>query len=187
VAASAPGFEAFKATVTVAEGKAESVAIRELVPAKAPEIKPEIKQPEIKQPEIKQPEIKQPEAKQPMPPVRTSQTRKIVGIGVASAGAVMAGVGFFLGASASSTFKDAKALCGDALICENDADFAKGQDLIDRARSRATLSTAFVIAGGVAVAAGVVIVLTAPKRRTETAVVPVVSDRDLGVALLGRF
>ena len=113
--------------------------------------------------------------------------RRLVGIGVAGGGAVLAGVGFFLGARASSTYDDVQALCPDR-ICENDADLARANDLIDRSRTQATFSTVLVITGLAAATAGAVVWITAPKReRARTAVVPVVTDRDLGFAVMGRF
>jgi hypothetical protein len=175
ITASAPGFEPFKTTVTVSEAQSESVVLPELVREKTPPVEPQPR------PRPEQPEV-------PVGGAEQARTRKLIGIGVAGGGALLTGVGLFLGARASSTYDDAKALCGAELICENDTDFEKGKDLIDRARTQATVSTVLVVSGIAAAAAGVVVWFTAPKReRAETAVVPVVTDRDLGVAVMGRF
>lgn len=185
VTASAPGFAPFKATVSVEEAKTGSVVIPELVPLP----KQDLVAPEPRGPQPL-PGEKEHEEEEPVGPSDPGRTRKLVGIGVAGGGAVLAGVGFVLGARASSTFSDAKALCGAELICENPADFERGKDLIARARTQATLSTVLVITGAAAAAAGVVVWVTAPRRkreRPEAAVVPVVTDRDLGVAVVGSF
>ena len=173
VTASAPGFEPFKATITVDEAKSESVVIPELSPAKSAAAQPP--------PKPAQPEL---------PTVRSEakRTQRLVGVGVMGGGVVLTGVGFRLGARAGSTFHDAKALCGTELICENSADFERGKDLISRARTQATLSTVLVVTGMAAAAAGAVVWLTAPRRKgVETAILPVVTNCDLGFAVTGRF
>lgn len=179
VTASAPGFEQFKATITVNEANSGSIVIPELARSKTPNVDP---QPQA-QP---QPRTAQPARLVDGP--APGRTRKIIGIGVTGGGAILTGVGLLLGARANATYNDAKTLCGAKLICENDADFEKGKDLIERSRTQATLSTVLVATGLAAVAAGVVVWVTAPRReRVETTVVPVVTDRDLGVAVMGRF
>ena len=112
-----------------------------------------------------------------------------MGLGVAAAGLVLAGVGAGFGIKTSATYDSAKTLCGDQLACDNDADFDRGKKLISDARGQATLSTVFFIAGGAAIATGVVIWITAPRaRRTETArLVPAVGQHSVGVTLVGGF
>lgn len=172
VTASAPGFEPFKATITVDEASSESMVIRELTPSKT----------------VTEPQARREGLEKPVGRSEPERTQKLVGIGLASGGAVLTGAGLIFGVRARSTYNDAKALCGAELICENDPDFAKGRDLIDRSRSQAMFSTVLVITGVAAAAAGAVVWGTAIRReRAETAVTPIVTDRDLGVAFMGRF
>jgi len=179
VTASAPGFEPFKAMITVDEGKSETVVIRELVPLKTPAVEPQLPSTTTAPEEDSGTLVERSEP---------GRRRKLVGIGLAGGGAVLTSVGFFLGVRASSIFNDAKTLCGTHLICGSDADYEQGKDLIDQARTRATVSTVLVITGVAAAAAGAVVWVTASKREgAETAVVPVVADRDLGLAIVGRF
>jgi tetratricopeptide (TPR) repeat protein len=178
VTASAPGFEPFKTTVSVGEAGAESVVLPELVPARTPQGDPR----SSSSLRIESPERLTDNGSE------TNGSRKLIGLGVAGAGTALAGVGFFLGLRASSAFDDARTLCGAELICDNAADFARGEALIDRARTRATLSTVLVITGLAAVTAGAVVWITAPRRKhVEAAIVPVVTDRDLGLAVTRRF
>jgi hypothetical protein len=167
IQATAPSFKPFTKEITIEEAKSDSLAIPELEAA--------------------------PEEHKDFPPIESvdqpPRTRKWIGVGVAAGGVVIAGVGLVFGAKASSSLDSAKTLCGDDLVCRNDADYDKGKKLISDARSQATLSTVFVIGGGVAIAAGVVVYLTAPKaHRTETArVVPSVTPQSVGVAVTGGF
>jgi tetratricopeptide (TPR) repeat protein len=167
VTASAPGFESFKVRITIDEARTESVIIRELVPFRA----------------------KTPRGtNEPAGRFDPGRKRRIIGGGVAASGAILAGVGLLFGARASSTYKDAKALCGSALSCGSDTSFEHGSELVDRAYRQATLSTVLVISGAVAAAAGIAMWVTAPKREhTNTAVTPIVVGRDFGLAIIGRF
>jgi len=169
VIATAPGFEQFTATITVDEAQSESVVVRDLTPLKvAPPPQPQPEPPKLR-----------PEPR---------QTQKLVGIGLVGGGAVLTGIGFFLGARAISANHDAEALCGAVRICENDAEFEKGKALIERARTQATFSTVFVIAGTATAVAGAAAWISAPRReRAKTAILPIMTDRDLGVAVTGRF
>jgi tetratricopeptide (TPR) repeat protein len=175
IAASAAGYESFSTTITVKEGKSETITLPPLVKAKVvvnPNVTP-----------TAEPVIV-PSAPAP------SHARKYAGIGLTAAGVVAAGVGLAFGAKASSTYKDAKALCGSDLVCDNDSDYAKGKKLVSDARSQATLSTVLVIAGGAAVATGVVLWITAPSgshpERTAH-VAPAVTTHSAGLVLEGSF
>lgn len=188
VTAVAPGFEVFKATINVAERQSESVLIRELTPLKPQPSEPTVVRPQ--EPVTVTPVMRRPPGgAEPIDDgPDPGKSRKYIGLGIAGTGVVLTGVGLFLGMSASSKYDDAKALCGEGLACENQADFERGQQLISDSRSQATLSTVFVVGGLAAAAAGVVVWVTAPKReRAQTAIVPTVSERDLGLAILGRF
>jgi hypothetical protein len=185
VTASAPDFATWKQSVSLGEGKAETVTVPELTPKPGeppPKVTPDEK-PLGSKDTSTHVEVRA-QTEEPASP-----TRKYIAIGVAGGGAVLVGVGLLFGSKASSKFSDAKNLCGSDLVCDNPMDFQAGQQLVSDARSKATISTITVIAGSAAIAGGVVLWLTAPggKRRTETAVVPVVTGHDAGLAVLGRF
>ncbi|HEY5949163.1 MAG TPA: hypothetical protein VIV40_26905 [Kofleriaceae bacterium] len=172
ITAAAPGFKALTKTITIDEAKSETVAIPAL------EAAPPQKSEHDKE-----------YAPRGKPIEAAPSKRKLVGLGIAAGGVVLTGVGAVFGVKASSTFDSAKTLCGDNLACGNDADYDRGKKLISDAREQATLSTVFFIAGGAAIATGVVLWVTAPRTpRAETArLVPAVGSRSVGVTLVGGF
>jgi serine/threonine-protein kinase len=107
------------------------------------------------------------------------RTTRIVGLTIGAVGVVVAGVGFAIGASAKSEYDGAIKSCTTTFHCPPDPG-AKVND----AFGKANLATALVVAGGVAVAAGVVIYLVAPKRaQRHVALVPTIG----GLAVVGGF
>jgi hypothetical protein len=181
VAASAPGHVAFERIVATVEGKAETLSIPPLAAQPA------------------QGETTQPSAERaarlpasPPPPLRPSRTRLYAGLGVGAAGLVAAGVGVAFGLAAKSKNDDAKQLCGDDLVCDS-GNFQRGKELVDDARSKATRATVLMAVGGVAIVAGTVLVLTAPRakanalERATARLVPTAHPAGAGFALLGRF
>lgn len=117
-----------------------------------------------------------------------SPTRRYFAIGAVAAGTAALGAGLFFGVRASSAYSDAKKLCGTDLVC-TPTDYHQGKQLAADARWRATASTAFFVAGGAAIIAGVVVRLTAPqtRERATARIVPVADARGAGLAFLGRF
>lgn len=95
--------------------------------------------------------------------------RKLYGAIVGGAGVALVATGLVFGKLANDKWSDAKKLCGDDKMCDSEADLAAGNKLVSDARSQANLSTAFVIGGGVAIAAGVVLIVTAPHREARPA------------------
>lgn len=96
---------------------------------------------------------------------RGGSSLRWVGLGVAGAGVVALGVGTVFGLGAKSKWDDAKdAGCDDDGNCPNRA----AADLVDDARSKATLSTVTVIAGVGLVAGGVALYFLAPRERAVT-------------------
>jgi hypothetical protein len=92
--------------------------------------------------------------------------QKPLAVGVAAAGLVGLGLGTYFGLSAGSTWDDAKAGCRDfPYDCS-----AQALDDQSSASSQAAVSTVAFIAGGVAVAAGAVLWLTADSGEGTTAV-----------------
>jgi serine/threonine-protein kinase len=107
------------------------------------------------------------------------RTARIVGLTIGAVGLVAAGVGFGVGAAAKSTYDGAIGSCTAMFHCPP-GPAARVND----AFSQANLSTALVVAGGVAVAAGVTIYLLAPRRAARrVAVIPTVG----GLAVVGGF
>ena len=75
---------------------------------------------------------------------------------------------------------------GDVNDCRGD--LAAAQDLVDGARTKATISTVGFAVGGAALVGGVVLYLTAPaKRNQEVALVPVIGGDAVGVLARGVF
>jgi tetratricopeptide (TPR) repeat protein len=173
VTASAPGFEAFTQTVTLVPGKAETLVIPDLTPAPASAT-------------TKPPNEGRVATAEPAAPM--SPRRKYTAIGLGGAGVAAIGVGLLFGAQASSAFQDAKALCSDDLVCAPES-YDQGKQLTRDARASATASTVLVAAGGAAIVAGAIVVLTRPRTRERAMarIVPITHDRGAGLAILGRF
>jgi tetratricopeptide (TPR) repeat protein len=171
VTASAPGFEPFSRKVTLVEAKTEVLAIPDLTP----------------KPEPTKPEEGAEQLGTDTTPI--SPTRKYVGLGIGGAGIVAVGVGLVFGSQAFSANSKAKDLCGDNLACSPE-NFNEGKKLIDDGRSKATISTVLVIAGGAAVAGGIVLYITAPRareRHTAARLVPLLHETGAGIGLAGAF
>jgi tetratricopeptide (TPR) repeat protein len=172
VTASAPGFEPFTVTVTLTEGKTETLAIPNLVG------KP-----------VKPADAARP-AKQIEPPAApASPTRKYVAYGLGGAGVVAIGVSLVFGAKARSSFSDAQSLCGNDLACKDADAFNRDKQLVSDAHGSANLATGLFIGGLAAVGAGVVVYLTAPRavERRAARLVPVPHEGGAGLALTGTF
>lgn len=168
IKASAPGFVAHEHDVEAVESKGVSYAIPPLEPAP---VVPETVM----------------TAGQPIDAPAPRSNRRLIGVSVGVGGLAIASVGLVFGARASGKLNDAKELCGGDLVCPRD-DVAAGQALVDDSRAAATISTVLVVAGGVAVVAGIVLVVTAPSRSERSlAVVPVITDEHAGLSAVGRF
>jgi hypothetical protein len=174
ITASAPGFEAFTQAITLVDGKAETLTIPPLTAKPVPVATTPPAQPVIEH-----------HAAPAAPP---SRTRTYVGFGVGGAGIAAVGVGLVFGVKANSTYKDATALCGSDLVC-SPANYSRGNQLTHDAHSTAMASTVLVVVGGAAIAAGAVVLLTAPRtpERTSAQLVPVVHDHGAGLAITGAF
>jgi hypothetical protein len=116
--------------------------------------------------------------------------RRLIGVGVGVGGIVLAGVGGWLALSAKSSYDDAHAP-GGGCTADNQCTQA-GYDQVKDAQTRGTIATVVVGAGLAAVAAGVVLYLTAPKERaaprgTRLEVVPSMGAGSAAVLVQGRF
>lgn len=170
VTASAPGFATFQTSVTIREGETETIAIPALTPKSEAVVTNEVDAPE------------------PSAPASSSSRRTYLALGIGGAGVIAAGVGLVFGAQAMSANSQAEELCGEDLACSA-TNYDEGRRLIEDGRSKATLSTAFVIAGGAAIAAGAVLYFTAPRPREQTTaqLVPLIHDSAAGVGVAGSF
>lgn len=117
--------------------------------------------------------------------------RKLYGAIVGGAGVALVATGLVFGKRASDKWSEAKQLCGDDRMCDSEADLTAGNQLVKDARSQATLATAFAIGGGVAIAAGVVLIVTAPGREARPAtawrLTPSAGPGLVALRLDGRF
>ncbi|MEO7733220.1 MAG: hypothetical protein ABIY55_19815 [Kofleriaceae bacterium] len=172
--ATAPGFESLTQTITIVDGKPETIAIPTLTP------KP------IATPVAEAP--KPIAAGRVAPAPAPASTRKYAALGIGAAGVVAVGVGLVFGAKASSNYNDATTLCGPDVLCSK-PDYARGSQLTQDAHSSATISTVLVIGGGAAIVAGAIVLLTAPRpqERATARLVPVLHDGGAGLALAGGF
>src|SRR5262249_24856792 len=93
-----------------------------------------------------------------------SGTRRTIAFALGGAALVAAGVGAAFGVVAIHKVDSSN----EGNHCIDDRCDAVGARLRDDARSPAALSTAFIVGGAVAIAAGVVLYLTAPRARTPT-------------------
>lgn len=87
---------------------------------------------------------------------------------------------------ARSAWHDAKAVCGGT-VCNTPMDLAAGQVFVDSARTRGTIATALVVAGGLVAAGGAIVWITAPGSERKVALAPTGSTSSMGLAVLGTF
>ena len=147
VAASAPGHREWSRDVDVSDAGA---TVDVLVPALSPAPKATVTPP--------------PPTTTPDQGLGTQRTAALVvgGVGVA---ALVVGSIFGIDAISKNNASNAAGACDDAGFCSPD-----GLDLRASAITRANLSTGFFIGGAVALAAGAVLWITAPRAGTATAV-----------------
>lgn len=126
------------------------------------------------------------------PPARTetapdSRSRhKTYGLITAAGGGALLAGGVVFGLLARSRWNDAQDVCGGSLTCANDSDTDYAQQFADSARTRAHVSTALFVAGGIATAVGVYLWVTSPKERAVTVSATAAPD-GAAVVLGGRF
>jgi hypothetical protein len=184
----APGFETVTKTVTLVEGKAETIAIPVLT-ATVPGYEPSTPASRDTTPDLAVASYRPPEPHAPTRPGDPSSPRPYLAIGLVTAGSATAGVGLWFGMKARSNSQQAKERCGEQLICNSTADFEAGKRLIRDARSDATISTLLVAAGGAVAVGGAIVFLvtTRTRDRANTEIVPVIDDHGAGFAVVGRL
>ena len=111
-----------------------------------------------------------PEADPPRPAEPDGRSTRVVGYVAAGVGVVGLAVGTFTGLHALSQRSEAESKCESyPSRCSADASAAN-----DEAKKFATLSTVSLIAGGVLVVGGIVLVLISPRRTDPRAALPLV-------------
>jgi hypothetical protein len=113
--------------------------------------------------------------------------QRIAGVATAGAGAGAIIAGTYFGLTANSNYSDAfdRNLCDGRNTCN-----PEGQDLTDRARSQATVSTILFAAGGILATTGVVLYFTAPSQGRGASgmrVVPTFGQNGAGLSIGGRL
>jgi hypothetical protein len=173
IVASAPGFETFSGTVTLAERKTETLAIPELKPAPV-------------QPVAARSPAQPATAQDAAPGLLT--TRRKIAIGVAGASVISSVAGIVLGVSAKQRQDDAFRRCPDLATPCTEA--AQSNELLASSRSRARgANIAYGIAAVAAVGAGVLWFTGAPEPENARRVtlVPSVAPGEASLAVVGRF
>jgi hypothetical protein len=141
---SAPGKKAWTTKVTVEAKQATSVDIPALEALPVVAVAPAA--------------TAAPPTTESAPPTPASSGRRTAGLVIAGVGVVGIGIGSVFGLGAMSSKKDADAYCNAQSQCS-----PQGGSARDSAKSKATMSTAFFGVGIAALAAGTVVLLTAPK------------------------
>jgi len=122
------------------------------------------------------------------PPPPSSSSRKTIGLVTGATGVVALGVAGVLTLTARSNYNSALEdhCMGETNLCD-----AQGLEFTSNARKRANIATVVSIVGGVAIAAGVVLYLTAPKSKSNAEktvyLAPSASADSATVILGGRF
>jgi hypothetical protein len=187
VTVSAPGRLPWETDLTLVEGQAVSVAVPPLVPiASAPVPAPP---PAPSASETPQPPA--PREPFPEPVVEAGSTQRTLGWITLAAGVAGLGVGLAFGIDSLVHKDQSKPHCtGD--VCD-----AQGLTLRDHAITSGNVSTITSIAGGVALASGIILVLSAPHppkgreatagRVTSLVAAPRVGTNGGGIAIEGAF
>jgi hypothetical protein len=171
ITAEAPKKKPFTTTVDVPGGAAK-------VEAKVPKLEDA---PEATPPPATPQPTKEPSPPPPPPHEESGSSRKTIGYIVGGVGVVGLGVGAVTGLMAISANNDSKKACPQSGACADKS----GVDANDRAKTLGTVSTIGFIAGGVLLAAGAGLVLTAPsstEKRAARALVPSHSTLEVSVA-----
>lgn len=152
--------------VTISDGQAVEVRVPRLAPANG-----NVTAPPPEEPEEEDKSETAPFTAPPYEPERTSSWQKPTGLIVAGVGvAGLAASGIF-GVLAKTKYDDA--FDGGGCEVTSRRCNAEGQRSVEDARSTATMSTVFAIAGGALAATGIVLYVTAPSTRsTGLRVVP---------------
>ncbi len=125
-------------------------------------------------------------------PATRSSLSTVGKVGIATGGATVL-AGLAVGFLAHQKWAEAKSLCGVDLACDNEADFAAGQALVEDTRSRARISTIITGAGLAVVGIGAVLLISAPAKRAPSRprvglrAAPVLSANTAALVLVGEL
>jgi hypothetical protein len=109
-------------------------------------------------------------------------SRRTIGWVVGGVGVAAVGAGTVFALIAMGDNAKSSPHCDAANVCD-----PTGKTARDDARAAGDIATVFFIGGGVAIAAGAVLILTAPKERKSARIVPNVSPYGAGLTLRGTF
>jgi hypothetical protein len=116
----------------------------------------------------------------------SGQTQRIAGVAAAAIGVAGLAVGAVAGVEANSTYHQALTACGGVTVCPAGS---RGLSLRESAGTWATASTVAFIAGGAALAGGLVLWLTAPRGKANAGpamgIAPFAGGT--GLSFVGRF
>lgn len=177
IEAAAPGHETWNQTIDVApDGASASLTVPALkaAPSAAP-------------PVTAAPPSPEPDRGAADTAGRPQRTLGFVVGGVGVAGLV---AGSVFGLRASSKNDDAKSICARTPSACPESEQQKHSELVDDAKSARTLSIIGFAAGGAALGAGIVLVLTAPDsspRAARVRITPLLGQGSAGASLTGRF
>jgi hypothetical protein len=107
-------------------------------------------------------------------------------IAVLGAGGVALATGLVFGLLTHNKWNDAQAVCG-GVTCPTQAKVDEANTLADRAHTFGTISTVLVVGGGVAMAAGIVLWITAPTKEHAVHVTASASASSAGLVVAGWF
>jgi hypothetical protein len=179
VDATAPNKQPFSGKVDVAPKQANATLSVTLVdaPQAAPPPTPATAPPPTPSPATASPAA-------PEQPASSWSGQKTVALIVGGVGLVGIGVGSAFGLIAKSKNDQALQSCRTSTLCSQ-----HGLDLTNDAKSAATVSTVAFVAGGVALAGGIVLWLTAPSSRSTTGLrfEPLVGTSLVGGAVSGSW
>ncbi len=181
ITASAPGFVTSEVTMSFAEGKSESVTLelkpRQAAPRPVVAVAPAAKPPAATPVPTPAPPTSASTTPAPMPPSQpepapdqikangsTQKTIGVVALGVGAAGILVGGI---TGGLAVGKHGDITKSCPDG-HCPKGSEATYNPE-IDSYTTMGTISTIGFLAGGALAATGMVLMLTAPKKRTTQA------------------
>jgi hypothetical protein len=147
--ASADGFKTWTQSVEVSKpGQTSTIEVPKLeANPEAPKPPPVVTKPEVNE----EPVVSSPET------IAKRHRRHVLGIGIGAGGLAAIGIGIGLGLEARSKWNSVGPHCDANHVCDS-----TGTQINHDARLYGNIGTGFAIAGGVAIAAGAVLYLTAP-------------------------
>ena len=118
----------------------------------------------------------------PPPDSHPGKTNRMIGYGLAGLGVAGLGVGIVTGIVAMGKKADLQENCFPANVCNAD-----GASAARTGHAMALVSTVSFVVAGAALAAGTVLILTAPKSRATTAIAPAIGPQDASLLLRSTF